>query len=176
MKTETKWKREIKGKVQNSATKKKLQRRGTQIIESKKERTERGKLGRSGSKRERRREGTQSCRVLNEAKKTLHLATPHTLPECHPKSVHNWPANCHKMQCKRGKEDGEEGSTSQATRPATIWLRQRVSRTNAPRVKPGRLPKNIEEGRSERERQRQWERWRQGSTRGSDCKRIVAFA
>lgn len=115
MKTETKWKREIKGKVQNSATKKKLQRRGTQIIESKKERTERGKLGRSGSKRERRREGTQSCRVLNEAKKTHHLATPHTLPECHPKSVHNWPANCHKMQWKEG--EGEREKAAQA------WLR-----------------------------------------------------
>lgn len=29
--------------------------------------------------------GTQSCRVLNEAKKTHHLATPHTLPDCAPK-------------------------------------------------------------------------------------------
>lgn len=94
---------------------KKKQRRGTQIIESKKERTERGKLGRSGSKRERRREGTQSCRVLNEAKKTHHLATPHTLPECHPKSVHNWPANCHKMQWKGG--EGEREKAAQA------WLR-----------------------------------------------------
>lgn len=53
------------------------------------------------------------------------------------------------MERRRGGKG--EGSTSLATRPATIWLRQRVSRTNAPRVKPGRLPKNIEEGRSERE-------------------------
>lgn len=58
---------------------------------------------------------------------------------------------------ERGKGGGEEGSTSLATRPATIWLRQRVSRTNAPRVKPGRLPKNIEEGRSERETVREKE-------------------
>lgn len=94
---------------------KKKQRRGTQIIESKKERTERGKLGRSGRKRERRREGAQSCRVLNEAKKTHHLATPHTLPDCHPKSVHNWPANCHKMQWKGG--EGEREKAAQA------WLR-----------------------------------------------------
>lgn len=35
--------------------------------------------------RERGRVGTQSCRVLNEAKKTHHLATPHTLPNCAPK-------------------------------------------------------------------------------------------
>lgn len=128
-----------------------MQRRGTQIIESKKKTNRR--RGRRESKRVWSREGTQSCRVLNEAKKTHHLATPHTLPECHPKSVHNWPANCHKMQWKGGGGKGE-GSTSLATRPATIWLRQRVSRTNAPRVKPGRLPKNIEEGRSERERDR----------------------
>lgn len=68
---------------------KKLQRRGTQIIESKKERTERGEEERVRESEWRSREGTQSCRVLNEAKKTHHLATPHTLPECHPKSVHN---------------------------------------------------------------------------------------
>lgn len=115
MKTETKWKQEIKGKVQNSATKKK-QRRGTQIIESKKERTERGEEERVRESEWRSREGTQSCRVLNEAKKTHHLATPHTLPECHPKSVHNWPANCHKMQCKRGGR-GEVKKAAQA------WLR-----------------------------------------------------
>lgn len=146
------------------------------LLRAKKSEQNEGSWGGRESKREKSREGTQSCRVLNEAKKTHHLATPHTLPGYHPKSVHNWPANCHKMQWKREGGKGGQGSTSLATRPATIWLRQRVSRTNAPRVKPGRLPKNIEEGRSERERQRQWERWRQGSRRGSDCKRIVAFA
>lgn len=61
------------------------------------------------------------------------------------------------MQWKRGRKERWEGSTSLATRPATIWLRRRVSRTNAPRVKPGRLPKNIEEGRSERETVREKE-------------------
>lgn len=60
------------------------------------------------------------------------------------------------VERRRGEKG--EGSTSLATRPATIWLRQRVSRTNAPRVKPGRLPKNIEEGRSERDREAERER------------------
>lgn len=62
-----------------------------------------------------------------------------------------------KCSDRGGRGRGEKGSTSLATRPATIWLRQRVSRTNAPRVKPGRLPKNIEEGRSERETVREKE-------------------